>query len=76
MDRPKQGFGVPINSWLRTAFHHNVHEYLSDSYIKNQGLFDVEYVKRRKKMFFDNVDNTSFIWHLFMFQLWYEKWMS
>jgi len=75
MDRPKQGFGVPINHWMRSALKDIPQTYLSDDFVKNQGLFSVDYTRTARKQFLDGTIKDYSVWHLIAFQTWYEKWM-
>jgi asparagine synthase (glutamine-hydrolysing) len=75
MERPKHGFGAPVNEWLREELRDLLEEVTTETMLLKQGLFNLDYVMHRKKMFYTQKDNSSFIWHLFVFQLWYEKWV-
>ena len=76
MDRPKKGFGVPVSNWLHTDLHYLIDCYLNYEYILKQNIFDYEKIKVLLKGF-DNRDIYSerFIWHIIIFQLWYEEYM-
>jgi len=77
MERPKMGFAIPVESWLRNELKPLVQHYLSTSKVKNHELFKPAEVERLCNDFFNGRKEKYFkIWHLFMFQLWYEKWIS
>ena len=77
MDRPKMGFAIPIEKWLMTDLKPQVIEYLNDEKIKEQSIFEVEFVQKLKADFFSGKKElASKIWYLLMFQMWYEKWMK
>lgn len=40
INRPKSGFGVPINSWIHGEWNEMVNDYLSDDFIRRQGIFE------------------------------------
>jgi len=77
MDRPKMGFAVPIEKWLRSELKDSTLHHLSDEEIAKQGIFNVEGVKKLRDLFFRDgkTEYATKIWHLLMFQLWYRKWM-
>jgi asparagine synthase (glutamine-hydrolysing) len=77
MERPKMGFGIPVESWLTNELKDLVVEYLSEAKLKEHGLFDVAEVQKLTAGFFSGrTEKYLKIWHLLMFQMWYEKWMK
>jgi asparagine synthase (glutamine-hydrolysing) len=77
MDRPKMGFAVPVQHWLNGALRPLVDRYLGESFVKRQQLFNAEYIVRIKRSYYEaKKENNYKIWHLLMFQMWYDKWMS
>jgi asparagine synthase (glutamine-hydrolysing) len=76
MDRPKMGFAIPIKNWLANELLEHVETYLSESIIKQQGLFNWEQVSKLKKDFLGGKkEYDQKVWYLLMFQMWYKKWM-
>ncbi|MBL1280581.1 MAG: asparagine synthase (glutamine-hydrolyzing) [Fluviicola sp.] len=76
MDRPKMGFAIPIANWLNNELKDLVEEYISESKIKEQGIFNWEYIARIKDAFFNGKkEYDTKIWYVLMFQMWYGKWM-
>ena len=69
--RKKQGFGIPINDWLRDDLRFLVEKHLSDEMILEQNVFNLKYVQHLKKLFFSRKNNDRKIWTLLMFQMWY-----
>ena len=69
--RPKKGFGVPINEWLRGPLKNWAEELLKGNEIKDQNHFDL---KKIEKIWDDHInkkkDNTSTIWSILMWQAW------
>jgi len=72
----KQGFGIPVNKWLRSAdFQNFINEYLNEDKISRDGIFNPATVARYKKEFYDyNISHGQRIWNLLMFQMWKAKW--
>jgi asparagine synthase (glutamine-hydrolysing) len=76
MDRPKNGFVIPIDSWLKKDLAFLLDENLSERCLSETGLFNNEYVKRLRRDFDQNkLNNSTMIWKLLQFQLWYKEWM-
>ena len=74
--RPKHGFEVPLLKWFKTGFRSRIeNDLLSDSFIKEQGLFNVQYVQQLKqKLFSSNPEDIhAQIWMLIVFQSWWKK---
>lgn len=71
IDRPKEGFVLPKNSWLRSEARHLIDEELSKDMIIGQGLFCWEYIEHLIKQFKNGDDAVTFkLWSLVVFQLW------
>ena len=74
VDRPKAGFGIPIDDWLRTTLKDWANDHICEQKIKNQGYFDYNQIKKvwethQKK----ESNNHHQIWNILMFQSWLEK---
>ena len=76
MERPKMGFGIPIENWLSNELKELVEEYLSEESLKAHGLFHVQIVRNIVKDFFNGKKEKHLkVWYLLMFQMWYKQWM-
>jgi asparagine synthase (glutamine-hydrolysing) len=76
VERPKQGFGVPIYEWFKKELRELYMEYLNVERIKKKGLFNHLEVKRLLEDFLsDRVVNHNKLWLLFVFEIWRERWM-
>ncbi len=81
LERPKQGFGIPLASWLRGELAPLVHECLAPARIRDAGLFDPQTVARCVANFReggpanDRLDMQR-LWYLIAFELWRERWME
>lgn len=77
MHRPKMGFGIPIEDWLRKDLKYLLDDYLSEEILTKQSLFDTKYVLDFKDKFIKGESlvkerMTQFLY----FQMWYKRWMS
>jgi asparagine synthase (glutamine-hydrolysing) len=81
LERPKQGFGVPLSRWLRGDLSQLVDEYLAPARIKDGNLFDPDQVSRAVRNFRagwtanDRLD-TQKLWYLLSFEMWRSRWMN
>jgi len=76
MDRPKQGFGVPIQTWFKDELKEYFLVYLDKKRLDDEGLLDSgEVVKLRDSYLSGAKENIQKLWFLLMFEMWYEKWM-
>lgn len=75
-NRPKKGFEVPLLKWFKNEMQHTIkNELLSDSFVSEQGIFNVKEVRKlKKKLFSSNPgDVHARIWGLVVFQHWWKK---
>jgi asparagine synthase (glutamine-hydrolysing) len=53
-----------------------VEDHLNEEMIKEQGIFQWEYVHTLKRDFFGGKKEFDVkLWYLLMFQMWYRRWM-
>jgi asparagine synthase (glutamine-hydrolysing) len=81
LERPKQGFAVPLSRWLRGDLSTLVDEYLSPARIKDGGLFDPDQVAQAVRNFRDGGTandrlDTQKLWYLLAFEMWRSRWMT
>lgn len=77
MDRPKMGFAIPIAHWLQNDLRELVEENLQEKGIKEQGIFNWEFVLKLKMDFYSGKKELDVkLWYLLMFQMWYGKWIG
>ena len=77
VDRPKRGFGVPVNAWLAGDLRRFVDEHLAPEVISRQGLFDPATVGRYvQRLQLGDSSVQQRIWMLVAFQMWHRRWMT
>jgi asparagine synthase (glutamine-hydrolysing) len=74
--RPKRGFDLPLDRWLRNELRPLLLDHLSESSIKKHGLFNHLFVNDIVKKHMSGRFNYHYmLWTLLMFQLWYERYI-
>ena len=77
VNRPKKGFGIPIADWLKGRLNPLLHDMLAPERLKQQGLFNSEYVQRLiKEHETGAASHHKELWTLLVFQLWIENFLS
>lgn len=72
MNRPKAGFGVPIDSWLRNELKPWADSLLNEQALAASGLLDVSQVANIWKLHLSGKANMRMqLWNVLMFQQWY-----
>ena len=73
-DRPKQGFAIPLEKWLKNELRFLVELNLSEQVIKKYNFVDYSYVAELKKNFFEGKNYLyNKIWILVMLHKWLLK---
>jgi asparagine synthase (glutamine-hydrolysing) len=71
--RKKAGFGAPIQSWLQSGLKALADEFLGESYLRAQNIFNPRMIQRLR---FSEAQKDDYyanhIWQLLTFQLWYD----
>ena len=72
LDRPKQGFGVPITEWINLELRERIRDTFADARTRRRGLFEPSYVdvllaehERGRR------DHSHAVWSLFVLELWH-----
>ena len=81
LDRPKVGFGVPLDQWLRGPLKEQLLDLSNRDYLNKQGIFDGDFVSNMVESYIRTGDGgpatganySKMCWSLFVFQQWYEK---
>jgi asparagine synthase (glutamine-hydrolysing) len=75
-ERPKMGFGVPIDQWLRKELRELLLDTLSPQRIKKEGLFDERVVEEKVTEHLSGRANHQYqLWPLVMWEMWRERWL-
>jgi len=71
VDRPKQGFGVPINHWFRGALGDAFRDVLASPTTRQRGYFNHSFVDRvLDEHLSGKRDHALRLWQLLVFELW------
>ena len=72
LNRPKQGFGVPITEWINKELRERIRDTFADAGTRQRGLVDYSYVdvllsehERGRR------DHSPALWSLFILELWH-----
>jgi asparagine synthase (glutamine-hydrolysing) len=77
LERPKQGFAVPIASWFRGELREMLHDTLLSARFAERGLFEMRVVRQLVE---DHergrADYAHHLWTLLMLELWYRSFID
>ncbi len=81
LERPKVGFGVPLDKWLRGPLREKLLDYSSYDFLERQGIFDAGYVSDMIRNYIQTGDAgpatganySKLSWSFLVFQQWYEN---
>jgi asparagine synthase (glutamine-hydrolysing) len=74
VDRPKMGFGVPIDAWLREGVRDWAEAYLGEQRLRSEGYLDADVIRQtwlqHQK---GSSESGGPLWTVLMFQQWLER---
>jgi asparagine synthase (glutamine-hydrolysing) len=77
MDRPKKGFGAPMETLLKDDLKLLLLHYLDEGRIDREGILNYQEVARLRDSFLSNKQESAHkLWLILVFEMWYEKWME
>lgn len=75
IERPKMGFGIPIDSWLRGPLRDWCDSLLNEKRLKSEGFYHAEIVRQKWEEHLSGRRNWQYhLWNVLMFELWLGKW--
>jgi len=76
VNRGKQGFGVPLASWLRADLRELSRDVLTDATARSRGFFRPAAVCRLLAEHEQGLDHSTRIWALVQFELWHRTFVD
>lgn len=84
LDRPKVGFGVPLDQWLRGPLKEQLTDMCSRDFLKRQGIFDADFTADMIENYLRTGDGgpatgenySKLSWSFFAFQQWYQSYFE
>lgn len=74
IERPKMGFGIPLDQWLRGPLKLWVEDLISEEKIRKEGLLNYDLIRDKWNAHLTGKRNWAYhIWDIVMFQAWLEK---
>lgn len=73
----KRGFVLPISKWIKGRLGDQISYFLGNGYLSQQGIFNPKIIELTVNKHMSGKKNMAIeIWTIFMFQLWWEKYIN
>ncbi len=84
LDRPKKGFGIPLDKWMRNELRDQLYTFSNEKYLKEQAIFNPAVTSKLIDFYIKNGDKgkgtgknySGICWSFFVFQKWYQKYFG
>jgi len=84
LNRPKVGFTVPLDKWMRGSLRSQLTDMVNKDYLRNQGLFNADYIINLVNDYLIKGDGgpasganySRLVWSFFTFQKWYNYYID
>jgi asparagine synthase (glutamine-hydrolysing) len=75
IERPKQGFAVPLGSWLRGPLKHWAESLINEERLRREGFLKPEPIRKKWEEHLSGQRNWQYwLWNVLMFQAWHGHW--
>jgi asparagine synthase (glutamine-hydrolysing) len=75
VERPKMGFGVPIDAWLRGPLREWAEHLLDERRLRDEGFFSPAPIRRKWAEHLSGERNWQYhLWDVLQFEAWLEHW--
>ena len=75
IERPKQGFAIPIDGWLRGPLREWAEALLDEQRLRREGYLRPEPIRQKWREHLSGRHNWQhWLWNVLMFQAWRERW--
>lgn len=77
IDRPKMGFGVPLDDWLRGPLKEWAEDLLNPSTLTSQNILNAKIISQAWQEHQSGRQNLGYhLWDILMFQSWHNRWIN